>query len=132
MSDKHVAFFMTISETITPEVASLDAEGRTRMTAIVDMALMDRDASTRKQIATFLGVLWMTPFLRYGSTFGGLDSLQRTAALEWFENCPISLLRKGFWGLKALIFMGYYGQTEHWQEIGYAPDFDGREGVRHA
>jgi hypothetical protein len=123
--------FMVIAETITPEVASLDAEGRARMVAIVDEALMDRDATTRKQIATFLGVIWKAPFVRYGRTFGGLDSTRRIAVLEWFENAPISLLRSGFWGLKALVFMGYYGQTEHWREIGYAPDFDGRKRVRH-
>ncbi|MBD3857823.1 MAG: hypothetical protein IFK92_15125 [Acidobacteria bacterium] len=36
------------------------------------------------------------------------------------------ILRKGFWGLKAMIFMGYYGQPETNEIVGYAPELDGR------
>ena len=132
LSDKHAAFFMVVAETITPEVASLNADGRARMTAIIDTALQDRDAGTRKQFGTFLAVIRLAPVLRFGSAFDRLDGDRRNAVLRWFENCPISLLRKGLWGLKVLVFMGYYGQPEHQQVVGYAPDFDGRAGVRHA
>ena len=132
LSDTHAAFFMVVAETITPEVASLDGDGRARLAAIVDTALQDRDAATRKQFGSFLSVIRLAPVIRYGRVFGRLDLDRRDAVLRWFENCPIALLRKGFWGLKVLVFMGYYGQTEHWDEIGYAPDFDGRAGVLHA
>ena len=123
---------MVLAETITPEAASLDADGRTRMGAIVDEALMDREASVRRQFATFLAVIRLAPVLRYGRTFNGLDPAKRIAVLRWFESGPIGLFRQGFWGLKVLVFMGYYGQPEHWLELGYAPEFDGRAGVRHA
>jgi hypothetical protein len=132
LSDKHTAFFMVVAETITPEVATLGADGRSRMEAIIDTALQDRDAATRSQIGTFLGVIRMAPVLRYGRAFDRLDANRRAAVLRWFQDCPISLLRKGFWGLKVLVFMGYYGQEESWSGIGYAPEFDGRAGVRHA
>jgi hypothetical protein len=123
---------MVVAETVTPEVADLDDENRAGMTAIVDRALFDRDASVRKQLGTFLSVIRLAPALRYGRTFAGLDRARREAVLRWFESCPIALLRQGFWGLKALVFMGYYGRTDAWAEIGYAPDFDGRDGVRRA
>ena len=132
LSDKHAAFFLVVAESITPEVASLDADGRARWESIVDEALQDRDAATRAQFGAFLGVIRMAPMIRYGRSFDRLDRKRRTAVLRWFESCPISLLRKGFWGLKVLVFMGYYGQQARWREIGYAPDFDGRSGVRHA
>ena len=132
LSDTHAAFFMVVAESITPEVASLDADGRARLAAIVDTALQDRDATTRKQIGSFLSVIKLAPVIRYGRVFDRLDSDRRNAVLRWFENCPISLLRSGFWGLKVLVFMGYYGQPEHTEIVGYAPDFDGRAGVRHA
>lgn len=132
LNPKQAAFFETVAATITPEVATLDADGRARMAAIVDDALADRDEATRKQVGTFLDVIRLAPVARYGRPFHRLDEARRTAVLEWFQDCPISLLRKGFWGLKALVFMGYYGQPEHWSEIGYAPDFDGRERLRHA
>jgi hypothetical protein len=50
------------------------------------------------------------------------------AVLRWFEDCPLGLLRKGFWGLKAMIYMGYYGQPETNELVGYAPEIDGRAG----
>ncbi len=123
---------MVVAESITPEVASLDSGGRARMAAIVDMALMDRDATTRIQFGTFLTVIRLAPVLRFGRAFERLDRDRRDAVLRWFQDCPVSLLRQGFWGLKVLVFMGYYGREETWSEIGYAPDFDGRAGVRHA
>ena len=132
LSGTHASFFMVVAETITPEVASLDPDGRARMEAIVDTALFDRDAATRRQFGTFLGVIKMAPVLRYGRSFDRLGADQRAAVLRWFQDCPISLLRKGFWGLKVLVFMGYYGQEENWARIGYAPEFDGRAGVHHA
>jgi len=132
LSAEHAAFFMVVAETITPEVAALDPNGRARMEAIVDTALLDRDQTTRSQFGTFLGVIRMAPILRYGRAFDRLDADRRAAVLRWFQNCPISLLRKGFWGLKVLVFMGYYSQEENWSSIGYAPEFNGRAGVSHA
>jgi len=132
LSGSHAAFFMVVAETITPEVAALDPDGRARMAAIIDTALLDRDQTTRSQFGTFLGVIRMAPLIRYGRMFDRLGADQRAAVLRWFENCPVSLLRKGFWGLKVLVFMGYYGQEESWNSIGYAPEFDGRAGVSHA
>jgi hypothetical protein len=132
LPESTAGFFMVVAESITPESAALDRDGRARMLAIVDTALLDRDAATRKQVGTFLGVIRMAPILRYGRRFEGLDQRRREAVLRWFESCPIPLLRKGFWGLKSLVFMGYYGQPEHWSEIGYGPEFDGRAGVRRA
>jgi len=132
LADTHAAFLMVVAETITPEVAALDPEGRARMEAIIDTALLDRDAATRRQLGSFLGVIKMAPVLRYGRSFDRLRADRRAAVLRWFQDCPISLLRKGFWGLKVLVFMGYYGQEENWAAIGYVPEFDGRAGLRHA
>jgi len=132
LSGNHSAFFMVVAETITPEVAALDPDARARMAEIIDTALLDRDEATRSQFGTFLSVIRMAPLIRYGRVFDRLDADQRDAVLRWFQDCPISLLRKGFWGLKVLVFMGYYGQEENWSSVGYAPEFNGRAGVTHA
>ena len=102
------------------------------MLGIVDAALQDRDSGTRKQFGTSLGVLRWTPVARFGRPFDRLPSARRDAILRWFQDCPLGLLRKGFWSLKALVFMGYYGRPECWAEVGYNPEFDGRAGVRGA
>ena len=56
---------------------------------------------------------------------GRLDSSRAERALLWFQEAPMAKIRQGFWGLKTLVFMGYYGRSEVWPEVGYAPDFDG-------
>jgi hypothetical protein len=132
LSDAHAALLTLVAETITPEVAALDPAGRARMTAIIDAALMDRGEGMRRQLGAFLVVIRVLPVLRYGRTFDRLDGDRRAAVLRWFESSPIALFRKGFWGLKVMVFMGYYGQEETWPEIGYSPAFDARGLVRHA
>lgn len=132
LPDRHSAFFMLVAETITPEVAALDEAGRARMLEIVDGALMDRDPAVRRQFGALLGVIRLAPLLCYGRTFDRLDGDRRSAVLRWFESCPIGLLRKGFWGLKVMVFMGFYGREASWGEIGYAPVNDARGLLRRA
>jgi len=132
LSDRHAAFFMLVAETITPEVAVLDADGRGRMASIVDAALLDRKPTVRRQFGSFLEVIRLAPVLRFGTTFDRLDPDRRAAVLRWFESCPIPLFRKGLWGLKVMVFMGFYGQEATWSDIGYAPVDDARALVRHA
>jgi len=132
LSPRQASFFETVAATITPEVAEMSDDARSRMAEIVDAALRDRGESMRRQFGVFLKVVRLAPVVRYGRSFERLDPNRRVAVLRWFQDCPIGLLRKGFWGLKALVFMGYYGQPGHWSEIGYAPAFDGRDGVRRA
>ena len=63
--------------------------------------------------------------MRFGRPFESLAGDRQDRVLRWLEGGPVSLLRKGFWGLKVMVFMGYYGQVESWPEIGYAPERDG-------
>jgi hypothetical protein len=119
-------FFWTLATRIVPETAELDEDGRRRFFDIVDGALLDRPANVRRQFATFLGVLRRAPLIRYGKSFEKLPADCQDAVLRWFEDCPVGLLRNGFWGLKTMVFMGYYGQPETHQLVGYAPDLNGK------
>jgi len=122
-----VATLEAVARRIVPEVAGLDAGGRERFLEIIDQALRERPPAIRRQIAVFLGVIRQAPRLRFGHSFERLGAGRQERVLRWLQDCPVSLLRKGFWGLKALVFMGYYGQPEVWPEIGYAPVFDARD-----
>jgi hypothetical protein len=125
-----VEFLRVLAARIVPETGALDAAGWGRFVAIVDNALQERNPAVRRQFGVFLGVLRWAPAVRYGSRFDALRADRQDAVLRWFEDCPVGLLRKGFWGLKAMVFMGYYGQPETHELIGYRPRFDGREGLR--
>ena len=101
--------------------------GRRDFEEIVDSALMDRSPATRRQFAAFLRVIRFAPLVRWGRTFDRLDGGRQDRVLGWLQDCPVTLIRKGFWGLKVMVFMGYYGRPDSWAEIGYEPRFDSRE-----
>ncbi len=129
LSQEKAQFLQTLAARIVPETSTLDEAGAGRFFGIIDNALQDREPSVRRQFAVFLGVLRWASLFRYGGPFEKLHTERQDAVLRLFEDCPVSLLRKGFWGLKAMIFMGYYGQPETNQLVGYAPDFDGTAGL---
>jgi hypothetical protein len=126
LTQEKAEFFWVLAARIVPETADLDQAGRQRFFDIVDGALLDRPENVRRQFATFLGVIRKAPVIRYGKTYEKLVPHCQDAVLRWFEDCPVGLLRKGFWGLKAMVFMGYYGQPETNALVGYAPEFDGK------
>ena len=121
------ATFLAVATRVVPGVAELDAAGRERFAAIVGKALAERPAALRRQFALFLTVLRWAPLLRFGATFDRLAPAAQDAVLRWLLDAPLAKLRGGFWGLRALVFMGYYGQPETWGTIGYAPSFAGNE-----
>jgi hypothetical protein len=111
-------------------VAALDEAGLSTMLGLIDRTLAERGEGVRRKLAAFLGVLRWGPALRYGRPFDALPPQRQDAVLRWFESAPLSPLRQGMWGLKSMVFMGYYARVEAWQEIGYAPAFDSLERLR--
>jgi hypothetical protein len=119
--------FRALAETIVPDAARLDEEGWGELARIVDQALADRPASLRRQLALLIGVLTFLPLLRYGRWFPALPSERRARFLSAVQDAPLLLLRRGFWGLRTLVFMGYYARPEAAAEIGYHADVRGWE-----
>jgi hypothetical protein len=118
---------MCVAGCIVPAAADLDAEGRSRFIAIVGKALSDRPRSIQRQFGLFLGLMRWLALLRFGAPFDRLSPANQDAMLRWLLDAPLAKLRGGFWGLRALAFMGYYGQTEVWPSLRYTPSFNGNE-----
>jgi hypothetical protein len=118
-------FLLLAGERIAPGIAALDADAREQVSAIIAQAIEARPPAVRRQLAMFLGVLRWAPLLRYGRPFDRLPPARQDAVLRWFHNAPITALRQGFWGVKTLVFMGYYGRPDVGGQIGYRPSRDG-------
>jgi len=129
LSQERALFFELVAARIVPEVAGLDEEGLTRFVAIVDGALMERPAALRRQFGALLGLIRWLPLPRWGTPFERLSGPRQDRVLRWLQDAPASKLRAGFWGLKTLVFMGYYGQPGIWPELPYAPRLDGNEAL---
>jgi len=127
LSDGQWRFFLVVAARVVPAVAQLDAAAQERFREIVLKALGDRPRSVQRQFALFLGVIRWAPLLRYGARFDNLSPERQDAVLRFLMRAPLAKVRGGFWGLRALVFMGYYARPEAWPEIGYAPSFDGNE-----
>jgi hypothetical protein len=106
---------------VVPPVTELDESARAEFFTIIDNALADRPAVVQRQLALFLKVLHLAPLVRFGATLSHLDGARRDRVLRWFQEAPVTKLRQGFWGLKTMVFMGYYGRVASWKTIGYEP-----------
>lgn len=112
---------------IVPELASADEATWQRFHATVDDALGEREPGVRRQFAVFLRLLDLLAVVRFGRLLEKLDVAKQQRLLSWLQDASPSLLRKGFWGLKTLVFMGYYAQPDVAASLGYRPSFDGNE-----
>jgi hypothetical protein len=112
---------LTIGERIAPGIRDLDAAARDRVVAIIEHAIASRPSGVQRQLRLFLSVMRWLPVLRYGRPFERLDAPRQDAVLGWFHDAPLTPLRHGFWGVKTLVFMGYYGRPEIGDAIGYRP-----------
>jgi hypothetical protein len=120
-----LAFLLVVGARIAPGIAELDGAALDRVAAIVERAIGARPPSLQRQLRLFLDVLRWAPLARYGRPFDRLRPEQQDAVLRWFHDAPLTPLRHGFWGVKTLIYMGYYGRPEAGAGIGYHPSRSG-------
>jgi hypothetical protein len=97
---------------IVPQTAAASAEVTDAMLSAIDAQLGPRPRLQQLEFKLLLlGLSWMT-----------LTPMRwQTRVLSWLENFPLRLVRVGIWGLKTLIYLGYYGQEGIQRHIGYVP-----------
>jgi hypothetical protein len=108
-----------IATTVVPESSALDDRAWAEVHAVIDATLAKREVRVRRQLATFLRLLQVLPIPRYGRPLASLRARQRRDFLEWVERSPLLVVRRGFWGVRTLILMGYYTRADVAAAIGY-------------
>jgi hypothetical protein len=98
---------------IVPEVASAPAKTRRTLVETVNGALLLRPAIERWQVWALI--------LALGILTAPLSQRWQDKTLRWFEGGPLTIFRVGLWGLKTLVFMGYYTQVTVIAGIHYTP-----------
>jgi len=122
--------FRAVATCVVPEAGRLESAQWDEMEAIVARAIAARPRAVQRQLALFLMVLEWLPLLRYARRLSRLDTARRTKFLDRLQRSPLLLLRRGFWGVRTLILMGYYGRPAAAAEIGYRADARGWEARR--
>lgn len=111
--------FRALAITLVPEIRALDAAAWRTAEEIIDTMLRERSPSVRRQVGLFVRALNLLPVLRYGHTFLRLDEGRRLRFVQALEHAPLLAVRRGVWGLRTLVFMGYYAQTGVRASLGY-------------
>ena len=114
-----------VATTVVPESTSLDERAWAEVEAVIDEAIAKRGPRIGRQITLFIRVLQLAPIARYGKAFTRLDPPRRVTFLEAIERSNVLLVRRGFWGVRTLIFMGYYTREDIAAQIGYRAHRDG-------
>lgn len=114
--------FRAIAATVVPEADRLDERAWTELETIVTNAMATRPAKLQRQLLLFIRIVDWLPLPWFGRRFSQLDSSRRTRVLRRLQDAPLLLFRRGCWGLRTLILMGFYGRAEAQREIGYRAD----------
>ena len=104
---------------LLPAAERLDEPGWREVERIVEHALEQRPPRMRRQFRTFLCLIDIAPLPTRGRWFRSLPVEERRARLAALERSPKLLMRRGVWGLRTLVFMGYYARDEAAAEIRY-------------
>lgn len=86
---------------------------------LINELLTHQPAAVHFKLALFLLMIDFVSLLRGFHTFKNLREEQQHAVMNSFFDSPLSVLRKGFWGLNTLAKLGVYGQSSVYTEIGY-------------
>jgi hypothetical protein len=125
--DRARPIWRAVATSVVPEAAQLDAAEWAGLEAIVARALAARPARTQRQVALFLTLLDWLPVLRYGRRLRALDARRRERFLSFLQHAPSLLVRHGFWGVRTLVLLGYYGRPGAEAGSGYQAEPRGWE-----
>lgn len=112
--------FRSIAEAVVPDTQHMTPTEWQDFSDVIDRALARRPRKMRRQLSVFLQLLNFLSIARYGRSLHRASIQQRTSLLERIENSPLLLFRRGFWGIRTLVFMGYYARPHCGHALGYA------------
>lgn len=122
--------FRAAAEAILPAAGVLDEAGWAAVEKVVENALAQRPRKAQRQLILFLRVLNAYPLLRHRHRFHALPLEKRERILHNLERGRHILLRRGVWGVRTLVYMGYYTQPVHAANVGYRASARGWRAVR--
>ena len=104
---------------MVPDAATLDETAWRDVDASIAQLLAKRPAAARRQLALLVRLLDTLPLLRWGRRFHALGAARRARFLDAMQYSPIPLVRRAVWGLRTLVFLGYYARPEVQATLGY-------------
>lgn len=111
----------SLLEAFVPATAALDEAAVQQSLAASDRLVADRPAAVKRQIVLAITVLRVLAFCRHLRGLVSLEVDKRRAFLESLQESRLLKLRLAVWGLRTLLFAGYYGDPHRHAELHYRP-----------
>lgn len=111
--------FRTLVLAVVPAAERLDDAAWTEVAGIIEAALAQRPPGVRRQIDAFLGLMSVLTLVRYRRRLRDLPVETARSFFRRLERSPFTLVRRGFWGVRTLALMGYYGRAQARAAVGY-------------
>jgi len=118
-SGKRLTRFEALQAALVPRSQQLGVGRRAESRAIVEKMVSGQPPEKRRKLAIFLVLIDVISFFVGLRPFRRLPPAKQRRVLGWLFDCPIGLLRKGFWGLNTLARAGVYAQPDLYPEVGY-------------
>ena len=124
------SIFRAVVSTVVPEAKDLSEAGWNELLALVETTLQNLPHVMHRQLRLFIRTIQWLPVFRYGRCFTSLNAEERRQVLCYLQDHRLEVIRCGFWGLRTLALLGYYGRPEGVQATGYGADPRGWEALR--
>jgi hypothetical protein len=108
-----------IARAVVPEADSLDESGWASFERLLEGAVSSRPAGVVRQLRAFLRILGFIARVRHGRGLADLTPREACGLLERVAASRLLLLRRGVWGLRTLILLGYYADDGRARALGY-------------
>lgn len=108
-----------LATSFVPETALATDAQWAALEAAVDRAVSAKPPSLRRQLAWLIRLLDVAARIRYGRRLERLSSARRVALLTAMAESRVLVFRRGIWGLRTLMMLGWYTQPDVAAELGY-------------
>lgn len=118
----HVARRITAPDELgAAPAAGLPTSDELDVAGFIDQRLVAMRPKVRGDLLSFIGIVeHVSPIAKgHARRFSNLAPAEQDAVLASLESSGSDLMRAGFEGLKALVFMGYYRDPRTWAVLGY-------------
>ena len=119
LEGKRLVRFEALQAALVPRSRDLNWSQREHGRELVNQLLAIMSAADRRALAQYLLAIDVFSLLYGLRPFQSLSETKQAALLGWLFDCPIPLLRKGFWGLNSLAKLSVYGQPSLGDNFGY-------------
>lgn len=108
---RHRALLAALGHRLAGTPRWLSGDDEDRYLAVIGEAAADRPLALRVQLELFFFAIRWLPALLWLCPFERLPSAHQDYLLRALQEAPVALLRKGFWGVRTLVYMGLYGRS---------------------